>query len=55
MLPGSDTVPPATVADLIAETRTTYSGPLEIGEDLMSFEIAASAITVRRGTSIRVY
>ena len=32
-------VPPATVADLIAETRTTYGGPLEIGEDLMRFEI----------------
>jgi ribonuclease Z len=55
VLPASDTVLPATVADLIAETRTTYSGPLEIGEDLMSFEIEAAAITVRRGKSIRVY
>jgi len=55
VLPASDTVLPATVADLIAETRTTYSGPLEIGEDLMSFEIEATAITVRRGKSIRVY
>ena len=54
MLPGSDTVPPATVADLIAETRTTYSGPLEIGEDLMSFDIG-TMITVRRGKSVRVY
>jgi hypothetical protein len=25
--------------DLIAETRLTYSGPLEVGEDPMSFEI----------------
>ncbi len=55
VLPASDTVLPATVADLIAETRTTYSGPLEIGEDLMSFEIDAAAITVRRGKSIRAY
>ena len=52
VLPASETVLPATVADLIAETRTTYPGPLEIGEDLMSFEIGA-AITVRRGKSTR--
>jgi ribonuclease Z len=54
VLPGSDKVPPATIADVIAETRTTYPGPLEIGEDLMSFEIGAM-ITVRRGKSVRVY
>lgn len=28
-----------TVADLIAQTRKTYSGPLEVGEDLMSIEV----------------
>ncbi len=55
VLPGSDTVLPATVADLIAETRATYPGPLEIGEDLMSFEIETAAIIVRHGKSIRVY
>ncbi|MGA7430771.1 MAG: MBL fold metallo-hydrolase [Xanthobacteraceae bacterium] len=54
VLPGSDKVLPATVADVIAETRTTYPGPLEIGEDLMSFEIG-TMITVRRGKSVRVY
>ena len=54
VLPGSDKVLPATVADVIAETRTTYPGPLEIGEDLMSFEIG-TMITVRRGQSVRVY
>jgi ribonuclease Z len=54
VLPGSDTILPATVADIIAETRTTYKGPLEIGEDLMSFEIGP-AITVRRDKYIRVY
>jgi ribonuclease Z len=35
----SKTVPPACVADLIAQTRRTYSGPLQVGEDLMSFLI----------------
>lgn len=38
---------PPTVADLIAATRTTYDGPLEVGEDLMSFEIG-SEVRVRR-------
>ncbi len=35
----NDRIAPATVDDLIAETRQTYAGPLEVGEDLMSFEI----------------
>jgi ribonuclease Z len=34
-----DRIGPATVDDLIAATRQTYAGPLEVGEDLMSFEI----------------
>jgi ribonuclease Z len=38
-LPGSPTIPPPTVNDVIAETRQTFSGPLEVGEDLTSFEI----------------
>jgi ribonuclease Z len=32
-------VPEPTLDDLVAETRQTYSGPLEVGEDLTSFEI----------------
>jgi ribonuclease Z len=32
---------------MMAETRKTYDGPLEMGEDLMSFEIGDS-VTVRR-------
>jgi ribonuclease Z len=40
-------VAPATMADLIAETRQTYSGPLQVGEDLMSFEIGET-ISIRR-------
>jgi len=43
----SERIGPATTADLVGETRQTYSGPLEIGEDLMSFEIG-DAIEVRR-------
>jgi ribonuclease Z len=39
VLLGSETVPPPTVADVVAETRETYGGPLVAGEDLMSFEI----------------
>jgi ribonuclease Z len=37
----------ASIAELVAETRKTYRGPLETGEDLMCFEIGET-ITVRR-------
>jgi ribonuclease Z len=43
----SKDVPPVSVDDLVAETRTTYGGPLEVGEDLMCFEIG-DTVTVRR-------
>ena len=43
----SPTVRAPSVDELIAATRETYRGPLEVGEDLMSFEIA-DAVTVRR-------
>ncbi len=43
----SERVAPASVADLVGETRQTYGGALEVGEDLMSFEIG-EAVTVRR-------
>jgi ribonuclease Z len=43
----SQDIPPASIADLIAETRKTYQGPLEVGEDLLSFEIG-NEISVRR-------
>lgn len=50
----SETVPPASVADLIDETRQSYSGPLEVGEDLMSFLIEGETSVQRyqpgRGT-----
>jgi ribonuclease Z len=40
-------VPPATVDDVLTETRRTYDGPLAIGEDLMQFDIG-EAVSVRR-------
>jgi ribonuclease Z len=45
----SEKVPRATVDELIAETRLTYDGPLEVGEDLMCFEIGEQ-VSVRRFT-----
>jgi ribonuclease Z len=43
----SDRIPPPTLNDMLAETRQTYDGPLQLGEDLMCFEIG-EGITVRR-------
>jgi ribonuclease Z len=43
----SKDVPPATMIDLIAETRKSYDGPLEVGEDLTCFEIGET-ISVKR-------
>jgi len=40
--------PPPTVTDLVLRTRSTYDGPLEVGEDLMAIEIGRE-IRVRRG------
>ena len=33
VLLGSETVPPITLEELVAETRQTYEGPLVVGED----------------------
>jgi ribonuclease Z len=43
----SETVGAPTVEELVSATRETYDGPLVVGEDLMSFEIA-DTVTVRR-------
>jgi ribonuclease Z len=40
-------IPEPTLDDLVTETRKTYSGPLEVGEDLTSFEIG-DTVTVHR-------
>jgi ribonuclease Z len=45
MLASEDIAPPS-IQELIAQTRETYAGPLEVGEDLMSFEIGTN-VTVR--------
>ncbi len=36
-----------TLEDLMAETRMTYDGPVQIGENLMAFDIG-EMVTVRR-------
>jgi ribonuclease Z len=41
--------PPPTPGDLLRRTRTTYDGPLEIGEDLMSIDVG-DEIRVNRYT-----
>ena len=38
---------PGDSTDLVPRTRKTYSGPLEVGEDLMSFEIGDSVVVHR--------
>ena len=49
----SATVPAPTVEDLVAETRQTYPGPLEVGEDLVSFEIGEEVIVRRSNLSLQ--
>jgi ribonuclease Z len=39
---------PLTLDELVAETRQTYDGPLELGEDLMTFEIGETVTVHRR-------
>lgn len=39
--------PPPTVGEVAARTRTTYAGPLVVGEDLMTIEVGDS-VTVNR-------
>ncbi len=46
----SDKVPRATVDDIVAGTRETYDGPLQVGEDLMS---SKSAILSSYANAIR--
>jgi len=43
----NERIPPPSLDDVLAETRQTYDGPLELGEDLMSFEIGET-VTVHR-------
>jgi ribonuclease Z len=41
---------PGDATDLVPLTRKTYAGPLEVGEDLMSFEIGDSVVVHRPAT-----
>jgi ribonuclease Z len=41
--------PPPTVGDLVAQTRTTYAGPLVVGEDLMTIEVGDTVAVHRFG------
>jgi ribonuclease Z len=43
----NEKVPEATLDDLVTQTRETYDGPLEVGEDLTTFEIG-DTVTVTR-------
>lgn len=47
-------VPHPSLDDVVAETRQTYSGTLELGEDLMAFEIG-NAVIVRRVSETAEY
>jgi ribonuclease Z len=42
------TIPEPSLADILAETRETYSGPLVFGEDLMTFDVSARGVAVYR-------
>ncbi len=50
LLTTDPTVPAPSVAEIVPRTRTTYDGPLEVGEDLMVIEVG-SEIRVRRGAT----
>jgi ribonuclease Z len=47
VLLSSAAVPPPTLDELITDVRKTYAGSLQVGEDLMSFEIGET-VTVKR-------
>lgn len=42
------TIPPPTIEEIVAETRKTYSGPLQVDEDLMSFDITDNGVEINR-------
>jgi len=43
---GTPAAPAPSLADIVAETRATYPGPLAIGQDLMTFDIGAAGVAV---------
>ena len=57
ILAGRDSTDPAELAELVARTRETYSGPLTVGEDLLRFivgdQVTVDSSYVGRGISAR--
>jgi ribonuclease Z len=45
----SPTIPAPTLAEIVAQTRETYQGPLVVGEDLLTFDIGPAGVAVYRG------
>jgi ribonuclease Z len=45
VLQGSPQFPAPTEDDIVRKTRTTYSGPLVVSEDLMTFNVAKTGVT----------
>ena len=46
VLQQTEMVPPPTIEEIVAETRKTYSGPLQVGEDMMSFDVSEAGVKV---------
>jgi ribonuclease Z len=49
VLLGSEKIAPPSLDDIVSETKQTYSGSFQVGEDLMAFDIGET-VTVRRPT-----
>lgn len=45
---GTPAAPAPGLAEIVAETRQTYQGPLVVGEDLMTFDIGPSGVAIYR-------
>jgi len=43
---GTRTIPEPTVEEILAETRKTYSGALQAGEDLMSLDLTDAGVKI---------
>lgn len=48
VLLGAPNIPPMKEEEVIAATRTTYDGPLVVGEDLMAFRISTGGVEIVR-------
>jgi ribonuclease Z len=51
VLLASPDVPPPSVDDIVADVRKSYDGPLQVGEDLMSFTIG-DTVRVERSRQV---